>query len=118
AALVALEEESPLGVDGVISGAAVMYLRGDTSGAAAAAGTLMAQRPEDRRVLHTVVSLAALAGDSGLVQQACRALQTLPKRATSSDPGGSLARHHAAEEDLWAIHLAMRATGAPDSESR
>ncbi|CAN0442108.1 unnamed protein product, partial [Ectocarpus sp. 12 AP-2014] len=66
AALVALEEESPLGVDGVISGAAVMYLRGDTSGAAAAAGTLMAQRPEDRRVLHTVVSLAALAGDSGL----------------------------------------------------
>lgn len=45
-------------------------------------------------------------------------LQTLPKRATSSDPGGSLARQHAAEEDLWAIHLAMRAAGAPDSESR
>lgn len=45
-------------------------------------------------------------------------LQTLPKRVTSSDPRGSLARQHAAEEDLWAIHLAMRATGAPDSESR
>ncbi|CAB1097731.1 unnamed protein product [Ectocarpus sp. CCAP 1310/34] len=120
--------ESPLGVDGLISGAAVRYLRGDTSGAAAAAGTLMAQRPGDRRVLHTVVSLAALVGDSGLVQQASRAMQarealgvrvrTLPKRATSSDHGGSFARQHAAEEDLWAIHLAMRATGFPDSESR
>lgn len=62
-------------MDGLISGAAVRYLRGDSSGAAAAAGTLMVLRPGDRRVLHTVIALAALAGDTGLVQQASRALQ-------------------------------------------
>lgn len=62
-------------MNGLVSGAAVRYLQGDESGASAAAFSLMAQHPEDRRVLHTVVSLAALAGDTGLVQQASRALQ-------------------------------------------
>lgn len=64
-----------MGVDGLISGAAVRYLRGDESGATAAASALMTRHPGKRRVLHTVVSLAALAGDAGLAQQASRALQ-------------------------------------------
>ncbi|CAM9704269.1 unnamed protein product [Scytosiphon promiscuus] len=117
AAVEALEQVS-VGVDGLISCAAVRYLRGDDSGAIAAAGALMASHPDKRRVLHTVVSLAALAGDAGLAQQASRLLQGLPKRPTAADSDGRLSRQHVAEEDLWAIHLAMRATDAPDVKSR
>lgn len=43
--------------------------------------------------------------------------QMLPKRATASDGNGQLARSQA-EEDLWAIHLALRAVGAPAPSSR
>lgn len=69
-----------LGVDGLISGAVVRFLKGDVSGTSAAVGALMAQYPMDRRVLLTVVSLAALAGDAGLVQEASRALQVSYRR--------------------------------------
>lgn len=62
-------------MNSLVSRAAVRYLQGDEAGAAAAATELMARQPGDRRVLHTVVSLAALVGDSGLAQQASRALQ-------------------------------------------
>eukprot|EP00903_Cladosiphon_okamuranus_P012909 g12052.t2 len=116
-ALGALEKD-PDGVDTMVSMAVVSYLRGDENGATAAATELVARHPGDRRMLHAVISLAALVGDSGLAQQASRALQALPKRPTASDADGRLSRQNAAEEDLWAIHLAMRATGAPDAACR
>jgi len=63
------------GVNGLVSSASARHLRGDEGGAAAAARALMAGHPGDRRALHTVISIAALASDAGLAREASRALQ-------------------------------------------
>lgn len=62
-------------MEGLISAAATLYHRGDKRGAAAAAGSLMARYPEDRRVLHAAVSLGALNDDTDMTRRASRLLQ-------------------------------------------
>ena len=62
-------------VEGLISAAATLYHRGDKRGAAAAAGSLMARYPDDRRVLHAAVSLGALSENTDMTEQASRLLQ-------------------------------------------
>lgn len=62
-------------VDGLISAAATLYHRGDKRGATAAAASLMARYPENRRVLHAAVSLGALSDNTDMTEQASRLLQ-------------------------------------------
>lgn len=87
----------------MVSSAAIRYLRGDTGGAAAAATALMARHPSDRRVLHTVVSLAALVGDPGLAQQASRTLQASLACVYNSLPRGR-------REYVWQRHRSANAS--------